>query len=124
MQKVMSAMAKLSTNHPMLKQVMDGKDIIPDVLMTINDTASGMIRDINCCCKMETLGQDDSKQNKNPKITNDGKSEKAKKKEEAEKVGWLEKSSKGIFDPPQGLNAVTCTQHITLGQHCRFMLQN
>eukprot|EP00957_Ditylum_brightwellii_P110165 8402872-Ditylum_brightwellii.AAC.1 len=57
MQKVMSAMAKLSTNHPMLKQVMDGKDISPDALKTINDAVSDMIRDINCCCKMEALGQ-------------------------------------------------------------------
>eukprot|EP00957_Ditylum_brightwellii_P153922 11715771-Ditylum_brightwellii.AAC.1 len=108
----MSAMAKLSTNHPMLKQVMDDKDISHDVLRTINDAASNMIRDINCCCEMETLGQvffqpppsykkrpaeqnqDDSKQNKKPKITNDSKSEMAKKKEEEEKEGWLEKSSK------------------------------
>eukprot|EP00957_Ditylum_brightwellii_P138193 10534701-Ditylum_brightwellii.AAC.1 len=28
MQKVMFAMTRLSTNHPMLKQVMDGKDIM------------------------------------------------------------------------------------------------
>eukprot|EP00957_Ditylum_brightwellii_P160879 12249135-Ditylum_brightwellii.AAC.1 len=94
----MSAMAKLSTNHPMLKQVMNGKDISPDMLRTINDAASDMIRDINCCCEMETLGQiffqtppsykkrpaeqdqDDSRQNKKPKITNDSKSEKAKKR--------------------------------------------
>eukprot|EP00957_Ditylum_brightwellii_P138528 10559342-Ditylum_brightwellii.AAC.1 len=91
---------------------MDGKDISPDVLRTINDAVSDIIRDINCCCKMETLGQiffqpppyykkrpaehdqDDSKQNKMPKITNDGKSDKAKKKEEAEKEGWLEKLPK------------------------------
>eukprot|EP00957_Ditylum_brightwellii_P095058 7239611-Ditylum_brightwellii.AAC.1 len=40
MQKAMSAMAKLSTNYPALKQAMDGKDISPDVLRIINDTAS------------------------------------------------------------------------------------
>eukprot|EP00957_Ditylum_brightwellii_P032741 2481758-Ditylum_brightwellii.AAC.1 len=57
MQKIMSAMAKLFTNHLMLKQVMNGKDISSDVLRTINNTVSDMIRDINCCCKMETLGQ-------------------------------------------------------------------
>eukprot|EP00957_Ditylum_brightwellii_P161322 12283499-Ditylum_brightwellii.AAC.1 len=44
MQKVMFAMTKLSTNHPMLKQVMDGKDISPDVLRTISDAASDMIK--------------------------------------------------------------------------------
>eukprot|EP00957_Ditylum_brightwellii_P142018 10820038-Ditylum_brightwellii.AAC.1 len=36
---------------------MDGKDISPDVLRTISNAASDMIRDINCCCEMETLGQ-------------------------------------------------------------------
>eukprot|EP00957_Ditylum_brightwellii_P096541 7352464-Ditylum_brightwellii.AAC.1 len=54
MQTVMSTIAKLSTNHLMLKQVMDGKDISTDVLRTINDAASDIIRDINCCCEMET----------------------------------------------------------------------
>eukprot|EP00957_Ditylum_brightwellii_P065785 4990187-Ditylum_brightwellii.AAC.1 len=53
----MSAMAKLSTNHSMLKQAMDDKYISCDVLRTINDAASDMIKDINCCCKMEILGQ-------------------------------------------------------------------
>eukprot|EP00957_Ditylum_brightwellii_P122029 9306558-Ditylum_brightwellii.AAC.1 len=117
-QKVMSTMAKLSTNHPMLKQVMDSKGISPDVLRTINDAASEMIRDNNCCCEIETLeqvffqsppshkkrpaeqNQDDSKQSKKQKITNNSKSEKAKKNEEAEKEGWLEKSSKYMFAPP------------------------
>eukprot|EP00957_Ditylum_brightwellii_P047028 3570647-Ditylum_brightwellii.AAC.1 len=54
MQIVMSAIVKLSTNHLMLKQIMDGKDISTDTLRTINDAALGMIQDINCCCKMET----------------------------------------------------------------------
>eukprot|EP00957_Ditylum_brightwellii_P090083 6860696-Ditylum_brightwellii.AAC.1 len=75
----MPALAMLSTNHPMLKQILGQ--------VFFHHPPSYKKRPAE-------QDEDDSRQNKKPKITNDGKSEKAKKNKEAKKEGWLEKSSK------------------------------
>ena len=118
LQRIMSGLSKLANTPALIRQVMAGQPLDPAPFVCISNAASDLIRDIEVCTQLGSLGQifaspsvlyltpapkptptptTTPDKHPRPSLTQNDDPELARKRRKSEKEGWLKKLSRGIF---------------------------